>query len=196
MDINLLESGYLELWIGPMFSGKTSAVIKELTKMADTGWSVCLITHGLDTREKMSHSSQNVGLTKITVLKSENLDLDLSLFDVIGIDEAQFFPDLLKVVDLVDNQKKIVFVAGLDGDYKRKPIGKVLELIPFSDKTTKLSAKCHFCTDKWKSESKGNRFRLIVDSPFTARTVNCEEQILIGAAEKYVSLCRYHYLNR
>ena len=41
---------------------------------------------------------------------------------VIAIDEAQFFPDLVTFCQMaVDRDCKTVYVAGLDGDFRRKP---------------------------------------------------------------------------
>jgi thymidine kinase len=41
-------------------------------------------------------------------------------YDVVGIDEGQFFPDLLPFAEAVANAGKIVVVAALDGTFQRK----------------------------------------------------------------------------
>lgn len=200
MNINLLTSGYLEICIGPMFSGKTSHLLKKIGQMADTGYSVLLINHDSDTRDSLisSHSSLFKGISdkivdKITIIKKRDLNINVDEFDVIGIDEIQFFDNLDNIIEWVDIKQKIVFVSGLDGDFQRNPIGKVLSLIPFADKVEKINAKCHMCTDIYKGSL---RFRLVVESPFTARKGEDKNQILIGSDDKYVSLCRYHFLNQ
>ena len=43
------------------------------------------------------------------------------------------------------NNKKQVYICGLDGDFKRDKFGKMLDLIPLCDKVTKLSAICVKC---------------------------------------------------
>ena len=46
--------------------------------------------------------------------------------DVIAIDEAQFFPDLLSFCSTAaDYDNKHVIIAGLDGDFKRQRFGQV-----------------------------------------------------------------------
>ena len=46
--------------------------------------------------------------------------------EVIAIDEAQFFPDLLKFcTEASDHANKQVLVAGLDGDFQRQRFGQV-----------------------------------------------------------------------
>jgi len=194
------NSGYLEIIIGPMFSGKTSAMLRKLSFFADIGFKVLLINHSHDTRasnldrNKMlsSHSSQFLGISgKLEIIKASNLNLEVDNYDVIGIDEVQFFEDIQKVIDFVEIKNKRVYVCGLDGDFKREKIGDVFSLIPKCDKIEKLNAKCHECINKYK-----NNFSLIQDSPFTHRTIKNDSQILIGAQDSYESLCRYHYLSK
>jgi thymidine kinase len=41
-------------------------------------------------------------------------------YDVVGIDEGQFFPDLLPFAEAVANAGKIVVISALDGTFQRK----------------------------------------------------------------------------
>lgn len=59
--------------------------------------------------------------------------------DHIFINEAQFFPDLFK---FVTESSKNIYLYGLDGDYRREPIGDILNLVPYCDSVVKLRAKC------------------------------------------------------
>jgi Thymidine kinase len=50
----------------------------------------------------------------------------LLLLQVIAVDEAQFFPDLLDFcAHAADCDAKVVLVAGLDGDFRRRQFGQV-----------------------------------------------------------------------
>lgn len=50
----------------------------------------------------------------------------LLLPQVIAVDEAQFFPDLLEFcTHAADRDAKLVLVAGLDGDFRRRQFGQV-----------------------------------------------------------------------
>jgi len=94
---------------------------------------------------------------------------------VIGIDEGQFFPDLLEFCERAANEGKIVIVSALDGTFERKPFGKILNLIPLAEKVDKLNAVCTVCYQ---------------DAAFTFRKSNDTAVEIIGGAEMYVPLCR------
>ena len=95
--------------------------------------------------------------------------------DVIGIDEGQFFPDLVDFCDEMANAGKIVIVAALDGDFRRKPFGSVLELVPLAESVTKLTAVCTSCFGT---------------ASFSKRIVNDTAVECIGGADKYIAVCR------
>merc|ERR1711959_191235 len=78
-------------------------------------------------------------------------------YDVIGIDEGQFFPDLIEFCDEMANKGKTIVIAALDGDFQRKPFGRVLELVPKAESVQKLNAVCQLC---------------YADAPFTKRTTS------------------------
>ena len=61
---------------------------------------------------------------------------------IIGIDEAQFFTDLKDFIIKSEKMNKIIILAGLDGDYLRKPFGQILECIPLCDDLLLLKAMC------------------------------------------------------
>ncbi|CAL5408184.1 unnamed protein product [Camellia sinensis] len=106
--------------------------------------------------------------------------LTFEVLDVIGIDEAQFFDDLYDFCrNAADYDGKIVIVAGLDGDYLRRSFGSVLDIIPLADSVTKLTARCEIC---------GKR------AFFTLRKTEEMQTELIGGADKYMPVCRKHYV--
>jgi thymidine kinase len=201
------ETGYLELFIGPMFSGKSTKLCHELSFYADIGMTVLYVNSLDDTRtlgeEKVStHNSSYTGLSpKITALKSKTLrEVDVTDYAVIGIDESQFFEDLIDVVEEWVTQKhKVVYCAGLDGDRFRKQFGYTLQLIPLANWVTKFNAKCHIClTANTPVSPPGPRGRrlanmTITDAPFTAGLSTSKTQKLIGGADTYAPMCRYHF---
>ena len=189
-------SGSLELISGPMFSGKTSEILRRLLIDAEIGFRVVYINHKIDTRSTGPFSTHNPlykerlsGRTNIQFMGSDRLTgLQESVlkYDVIGIDEAQFFPDLAKVIPhWVDIHHKKVIVAGLTGDFQRKKFGQLLDLEPMSDRYTKLKSYCQPCAR--------SKRRKITDALFTHRIVASEATVQVGGAESYIPVCRECY---
>jgi thymidine kinase len=194
---NVSNPGYLELTMGPMFSGKTTNLIQCYHRLLSKDISPFVINYSEDTR----YSSKNLvshGKMEIPCVFSKTLReiwntsthpnyINIRIAEVILINEAQFFTDVFDVVlDMVDNHNKRVYLYGLDGDYERNPFvtktaffkGGWLDLIPYSDKITKLSAKCKLCS----------RFAI-----FSHRLTGEIRQIVIGS-DNYIPLCRKCYL--
>ena len=107
--------------------------------------------------------------------------IELMKYDVIGIDEGQFFPDLVEVSETLCRNGKIVVVSALSGNFKMEPFENVSKLISKADKIKLLKAYCYFCHKR---------------AGFTLRTVQCDQEILIGAADMYRPACKAcHYKN-
>jgi thymidine kinase len=192
------KKAYLELITGPMYSGKTTKILEIYKHYHFCSKSVAVINHSADTRyhESMLSSHDKVMIPCIQTEKISdvwfytNLDEEFNALlgehhiklrnaDVILINEAQFFGDLyVCVIDML-NEKKKVFVSGLDGDFERKKFGQILDLYPLCDKVTKLSALCGLC----KNGEPGI---------FSLRLNKETSQILIGN-DNYIPVCRECY---
>lgn len=118
----------LELILGPMCSGKTT------TLLTRAKGKTVIINHVFDLRCEGVKTHDGV---EASALKCNVLPLSVDA-DTVLVDEAQFFDSLDGVTDLAPN----VVVAGLSGDYRRKPFGRILDLIPVADKVTMLTATC------------------------------------------------------
>ena len=95
----------------------------------------CAATHDSYTHSAVSASKLFEAISTI----------DLATLDVIGVDEGQFYPDLVEFSESMANQGKVVIVSALDGTFQRKPFGAVLELIPLAERVDKFSAVCMCC---------------------------------------------------
>lgn len=195
--------GTLYMKIGPMFSGKTTWLNGELTDLADKRFSVLKISHINDQRNDVarsddSGSTHNSSYTclspKIDRKLVESLkNIDVTPYHVIGIDEAQFFDDLVETVEYwVETLGKHVRVSGLDGDCFKKKFGHVLDLIPMCDKVTKLASSCKICLDELESANFHGNILSIV-GPFTKRLTTNTTQTEIGGSDIYIPVCRYHH---
>jgi thymidine kinase len=180
-------SGYLEVILGPMFSGKTSKLVEIYKQYTFCNIPILVINHSEDTRysdtDMMTHD-----LVKLKCIQSNTilsvLNDHIHLFEqrkplAVLINEGQFFPDLYTTVyRMVFEFNASVYVAGLDGDFKQKKFGQILDLIPICDKVFKLHSLCVKCKDGTKA--------------IFSHRINqeCEDQKQIGAEEAYIPVCR------
>jgi len=174
----------LELIIGPMFSGKSSELIRKIRLAKTINKKVLVIKPLIDNRYNntkiVSHSLESENCETVENLKS--LDNKIDEYDLIVIDEGQFFIDLKEyVIKWIEVNKKDIIIGGLDGDYKRKPIGQILELIPYANKCQKINSLCKTCGDG-------------TEASFSHRMSSYDSQVLVGGNETYMALCRKHYL--
>jgi thymidine kinase len=184
----------LELFIGPMFSGKTSKLIDIYKKYIYCGIKVCVINHSLDTRYSESKMSTHDYMVIPCIFMNQlseiyhynNLEepLDdkgryhylLHEAEVILINEGQFFEDLYEIVlKLLEDGKKI-YISGLDGDFQKNKFGQLLDLIPHCDKVVKLRSLCGMCKNG-------------TEAIFSKRITEEKNQTLIGV-NNYVPVCR------
>jgi thymidine kinase len=105
----------------------------------------------------------------------------LKSYSVFLINEGQFFPDLKDcVMDLVETHNKIVYVCGLDGDFKRNGFSQIMELIPLADSIVKKRSICKSCEDG-------------TPALFSHRITN-ETAVKVIGADNYIPLCRKCYI--
>ena len=201
-------TGSLTLFAGCMFSNKTTRLIQEITRYADATISSdekhpkpLLINNALDNRSVetivSSHSSAFKGISKrIDIVFGINLsDINISGYDVIGIDECQFFPDLYETVVKWISEGKHIYCAGLNGDANMKHFGQVHMLLPICDHFEFLHAICQICMEERKKKTS---ILTPVDlssmkASFSKRIAASEKQIEIGASDKYIAVCRKHF---
>ena len=183
----------LELLIGPMFAGKSSAIQSIVKRHKALGWPVFAITHTIDTRYSDEPAIVNHDRHSLPAFSSEKLMPMLLLDDykqsrLVIVEEAQFFPDLIPFIHtVVDIDRKYAVVVGLDGDAERRPFGKVLDLIPLCDRVTKLTAFCKECSD-------GTPALFTYDNYVLNEASVGEPQV--GGVERYEALCRKHFLDK
>ncbi len=176
-------TGFLKLIIGPMYSGKTTAIINIYKSLIQENKRNIVINYIDDKRYDNTLLSSH-DRVKIPCLQMRNItDIfsfsSLERTEVVLINEGQFFNDLKESVVKLVNMGKYVYVCGLDGDFRRKKFGQIIDLIPFCDEIEKLYSKCHICSKK---------------APFTKRITQEEGQVVIGSSN-YVPLCRSCYDN-
>ncbi len=162
-----------------MFSGKTEELIRRLKRVKIADQSVAIFKPAKDTRygkdEVVSHDARAVASKPVAT--SEEILLVGSDILVIGIDEAQFFDDMLtSVCEELAVRGHRVIVAGLDMDFRGRPFGPMPDLLAVADYITKLHAICHHC-----GNLATHTYRLTTDS----------ETVVLGERDIYEARCRH-----
>jgi len=179
------EYGWIETIAGPMYSGKSSELIRRLKLAEIARQKVVVFKPSIDNRFSSTHIVSRMDsklpcvqlhTTKFT--DSSEVDV-LDLADessVIGFDEAQFFsPKLKEICERLACDGKRVIVAGLDSDYLGEPFETVTSLMSASEYVDKLLAVCVVC---------GN------PASKTYRISGQGGRVLIGDTEAYEARCR------
>jgi thymidine kinase len=179
VDIVKGNMGWIEVVVGPMFSGKSEELIRRLRRAEFARQRVQIFKPAIDSRyavnEIVSHSGLGIPSDNITKA-SEILEKLQPRTEVVGIDEAQFLGD--EVVDVctkLANLGKRVIVVGLDTDFRGRPFEPMPHLLAVAEEITKLLAICVRC---------GN------PAVHTQRLVESDELVVVGAGGAYEARCR------
>lgn len=142
--------GHLTLIIGCMYAQKTTELIRRARLMKVTHKTL-IINHSSDTRfgnNCLGSHDKDIEMAIHINLLEEVSDI-VKNYQVILIDEGQFFLDLFKYVTLwSDTLDVTIIVAGLSGDSNRRPIGDILQLIPYAEEIQHATAQCAKCESR------------------------------------------------
>ena len=173
-----INSGWIEVICGGMFSGKTEELLRRIRRAKIANLSTIIFKPHIDTRYRKNKivSHNNNSMDSVIIKKTEDLFDIGNKYDVVGIDEAQFFDSELTDVckKLAKNNNRVI-VAGLDNDYRGLPFGPMPNIMCESDYLDKLSAICIKC---------GN------PASCTQRITKQIEQVVIGETDIYEARCR------
>ena len=174
-------SGRIEVICGSMFSGKTEELISRIKK---SGKSYRVFKPETDTRNKKNkiESHNKVEIEATTIKNISDILKIKTKYEIIGIDEAQFFSDQIIVVcNLLANQGIRVIIAGLDMDYSGKPFGPMPFLMAIAEQVTKLHAICDETGEP---------------ALYSYRKIENSETIMIGEKKEYIPLSRKAYISK
>jgi thymidine kinase len=193
----------LEVIAGPMFSGKTERLIAKLYRAQYAKKRIRILKPKQDTRTEAFIASRAVddkGATRVTatldaVLIGSREDFLAAIadgdFDVLAIDEAQFFPldegdplgwlgREIRTLLRARAEKPIrIIVSGLDMDFAENPFSIMPGLMALADSVEKLSAVCMICGAD--------------EAHLSQRLSSNDKQIAIGDADTYQVRCRACY---
>ena len=127
-----------------------------------------------DEEQVVSHDSNSLSSTPVE--NATQILFYAEDFEVVGIDEAQFFGDeLVNVCIELAAKGKRVIVAGLDMDYLGNPFGPIPNLMATAEYITKVHAICMRC---------GNL------ANYSHRIIKNDKLVVLGETDAYEPLCR------
>ena len=178
--------GHLTLLLGCMFAQKTTELLRRIRRYEAIGYKVLVINYSADTRYGTnvvaSHDKVTRDATTVEQLQQVDEQVRSSTYQVLVVDEGQFFSDLYKyVTEWADTLPVHIVVAGLDGDSDRRPFGDLLRLVPMAEEVERLTAFCSVCKDGTLA-----CFSKCIKGTKT-------EQVVVGGADTYMPVCRKHY---
>ncbi|HMQ11280.1 MAG TPA: thymidine kinase [Oligoflexia bacterium] len=172
------QTGWIEVICGSMFSGKTEELIRRIRRANIARQRVILFKPEIDNRYAeslvISHSQQKI--EAIVARNTQDIIEKSRGYEVVGIDEAQFFGlSLVETCQTLADEGKRVIVSGLDQDYKGKPFEPIPQLLAIAEYITKNLAICMRCGNP------ANR---------NQRLSNHKQRVMLGGHDSYEARCR------
>ncbi len=197
MVVNI--KGRLEAITGPMFCGKSSELSRRVEHAKIAKQNVIAYNPAINDRYAgenyiTTHDGRKMPAYAIdidecgckSILEQVYKEEEDNPFDVIGIEEVQFFDEAIVdiIEELADNGKRVV-VSGLNADFRGEPFGCMPEILAKADDITMLKAICMVCGDyATKTQRLIDGKPAHYDSPI----------VLVGGEELYEARCRKHHI--
>ncbi len=183
--------GFLSIVFGCMFAQKTTELLRRVKRYKSIGYKVLVVNYIGDTRYGReciaSHDKEIEKAACVEKLKSVDHLVRSGEYQVIAIDEGQFFSDLFEYVTAWADELNVhIVIAGLDGTSDREPFGDMLRLIPHAEEVERLTAFCSECRDG----------TVAIYSKYFGEAKKDENGVAIGGAEAYRPVCRTHFLSK
>lgn len=180
-----VNHGYIEVVVGPMYSGKSEELIRRVKRAKIAKQNVIVFKPTIDDRyskeDVVSHSGYSVDA--IPIKNSDDIyDYINDDTQVVGIDEVQFFDDNIVdvCIDLADKGIRVI-CAGLDMDFRGEPFGPTPRLLAIAEFVDKIQAICSVCGQP------ATRTQRLIDS----KPARYDDPIIqVGAVESYQARCR------
>lgn len=174
-------AGRIEIITGPMFSGKSTELLRRLRLAQIARKRTSAFKHAADTRysddEISTHAEQRGWAMAVSSAQEILESWHARAAAVVGVDEAQFFgEELVEVVERLADQGKRVIVAGLNQDSFGCPFGPMPALMARADELFLARAVCMVC-----GEDATKTFR---------KPGGGMAQVLIGTEHEYEARCR------
>jgi len=174
-------AGHLEVICGPMYAGKSEELIRRLRRAEIANQKTIVYKPRIDDRYDKSAIVSHSGLKAEAYAINTAYEICSDFYDVVAIDEAQFFnSEIIDVVNQLTKEKRVI-VSGLDLTFNKQPFGYMPQLLAMAKFIVKLRSVCQKCGTE--------------DAMYTQRILNGKpapldgETVKVGGMEQYEARC-------
>lgn len=172
---------------GVMGAAKSAELLTTKYRYEETGQKVMCLKADRDTRDGECIIKSRLGLSAKANNVSEIIGKSKTYFcgySIILVDEAQFCTteEIDLFAKIVDEYNVPVICYGLKTDFQNHLFEGSKRLLEIADNISEIRTVC-WCGKKAICNARYNEFGI----------VRTGEQIMLGANDQYVSLCRKHY---
>ena len=183
----------LYFYYAAMNAGKSTTLLQAAFNYAERGMATMLFTAALDDRAGAGRIASRIGLDAAATPFDATTNLRACVASAtrshcVLVDEAQFLTraQVLQLAAIADEDGIPVLTYGLRTDFRGELFEGSAALLGLADNLVELKAICE-CGRK-------ATMNLRVDA--TGNTVRDGDQTEIGGNDRYVALCRRHFMQR
>ena len=180
----------LYFYYAAMNAGKSTSLLQAAFNYAERGMATMLFTAAIDDRAQAGWISSRIGLKAEAVPFDADTDLRALIepnpVSCVLVDEAQFLTraQVLQLAAICDGLKIPVLAYGLRTDFRGELFEGSAALLGLADNLIELKAICH-C---------GRKATMNLRTDDQGHAVSDGEQTEIGGNDRYVALCRRHFM--
>lgn len=184
----------LYFYYSAMNAGKSTSLLQSAYNYKERGMRVILFTAAFDNRYGEGKIASRIGLQSNANKFSATTDMYMQVkqdhtfeeLSCVFIDEAQFLTkqQVKQCLHIVDQLNIPVLAYGLRTDFKGETFEGSQYLLAWADKLKELKTVC-FC---------GKKASFVAKVDADGKVIKDGNQVDIGGNDKYISLCRKHYI--
>lgn len=180
----------LKLYVGPMFSGKSTKLIQQIERYKIAKKNIICFKPAMDTRYTkegfiVTHSELHIPCYLVNnsddILRLYHEKSKECMIDAVAIDEAFMIDDVSKAsLDLIYTHKIDVLISSIDISASLNDFDEISKLMCHATHVKKCKAVCTVCGD---------------DASYTMRKFDqtIEDEIQVGGEDMYEARCLTHH---
>lgn len=178
----------LYFYYGAMGSSKSANALMAEYNYRERGQLALLAKTNIDTRDGKNTIKSRIGLQRECLLLSDVCamkDESIKKFDAVIVDEIQFAnrEQVDFLAHIVDDLNVPVMCYGLRSDFQLNLFEGSERLLAIADEIKEIKTVC-WCGKKATCNARYNEHGIVRNG----------EQIMLGANDEYIALCRKHFL--